>query len=190
PADVGAQQEAESIPYLRFDAGGQAVWDAWRSELENRLRSDELSSTPAFESHLAKYRSLMPSLALIFHLVDAAAGRGSSGAVGEGSARLAAAWCEFLEAHARKVYAEELMLEAIAAHRLARHIQEGRIRDGDTVREIHRHEWTGLSTPELVDSGLRVLEQVHWVRSERVETGGRPSYIVRLHPDLRGGRGE
>src|SRR5690606_24201348 len=74
PADVGAQQEAESIPYLRFDAGGQAVWDAWRSELENRLRSDELSSTPAFESHLAKYRSLMPSLALIFHLVDAAAG--------------------------------------------------------------------------------------------------------------------
>lgn len=189
PTQIGAQIEEESIPYLRFNEAAQAVWDEWRAELENRLRSEELAHTPAFESHLAKYRSLMPSLALIFHLVNMAAGLETSPVVSEGAACLAAAWCEFLEAHARKVYAEEIMLDAVAAHRLAHHIKEGRIRDGDTVREIQRHEWTGLTTPEMVDAGLRVLEKAHWVRVERVDTGGRPSYVVRLHPELREGRG-
>ena len=39
-------------------------------KLEIKLRSDD--EDPVIVEHLAKYRSLMPSLALIFHLIEAA----------------------------------------------------------------------------------------------------------------------
>ncbi|HID88786.1 MAG TPA: DUF3987 domain-containing protein, partial [Anaerolineae bacterium] len=64
PVASGAHTEEGSIPWLGFTPEAQDLFDNWRDELENRLRSDELVGTPAFESHIAKYRSLMPSLAL------------------------------------------------------------------------------------------------------------------------------
>ena len=56
-------------------------------------------------SHVAKYRSLMPSLALIGHLIDGVAG-GPTGPVSGGAAARAVAWCEYLQGHARRLYAE------------------------------------------------------------------------------------
>jgi hypothetical protein len=47
-----------------FDQEAQQLFKAWLRELETRLRGDELH--PALVSHLSKYRSLMPSLALLF----------------------------------------------------------------------------------------------------------------------------
>jgi putative DNA primase/helicase len=60
------------VPFLRFDPEGQSAFDAWRTDFEPRLCAGDLH--PAMESHLAKYRSLIPSLALILHLVDGGAG--------------------------------------------------------------------------------------------------------------------
>lgn len=53
---------------LRFSPDAQDLFDEWRNELELKLREGHFA--PALESHLAKYRSLMPSLALIFYLVE------------------------------------------------------------------------------------------------------------------------
>ncbi|MGI8427638.1 MAG: YfjI family protein [Actinomycetota bacterium] len=70
--DLGGQQgEYEETPFLRFDGGGLDLFQQWRRGLEARLRSEQLH--PALESHLAKYRKLVPGLALILHLV----GRGT-----------------------------------------------------------------------------------------------------------------
>jgi hypothetical protein len=77
---------------VRFSEEAQEVFDQWRDELEIRLRSTELS--PALESHLAKYRSLMPSLALIIQLIEFVNSSGDGGAVGLRAALQAAAWCE------------------------------------------------------------------------------------------------
>ena len=52
-----ASQDAE-IPYLRFRSDAQEVFDEWRAGLEKKIRSGNLH--PAFEAHLAKYRSLVP----------------------------------------------------------------------------------------------------------------------------------
>ncbi len=52
-------------------------------------------------SHLAKYRSLLPSLALLFHLIDGV-DTGRRGPVSGAAAAQAAAWCEYLAAHARR----------------------------------------------------------------------------------------
>ena len=45
----------------------------------------------------------MPSLALIFHLVDCVT-HNTQGQVGLESAKQAVNWCEYLETHARRVY--------------------------------------------------------------------------------------
>lgn len=182
-ASIRATQDDGEIPALRFADKAQALFDAWRDKLETRLRSPELEPTPAFESHLTKYRSLMPSLALIFHLTELVNG-GAGGPVSLDAAQLAAAWCDFLEAHARKIYAPELQSEVTAAHALAQKIKAGLIEDGSPVRDIYRPQWSGLAAPEQVMSGLEVLQEHGHLRLEQQETGGRPADVVRLHPKL------
>src|SRR5713101_7789800 len=83
-----------ATPSLRFDAAAQELFDGWRAELDH----------PVLLSHLAKYRSLLPSLALLFHLIDGV-DTGRRGPVSRAAAAQAAAWCEYLAAHARRLYA-------------------------------------------------------------------------------------
>jgi putative DNA primase/helicase len=53
---------------LRFANDAQDLFESWLTNLELRIRANDLP--PSFQSHLAKYRSLMPSLALLFALAD------------------------------------------------------------------------------------------------------------------------
>jgi hypothetical protein len=180
-----AEQETESIPVIRFSPKAQQLFDQWRTELEYRVRSTELESAPAFEAHISKYRSLMPSLALLFHLIDVA-DRAPPGPVSLAAAQLAASWCDYLEAHAKKVYAAELYPGMEGAYLLAKKIEQGVITDGDKVRDIYAlHHWSGLDTPGQVNAALEKLQEAGWVRVEEVETGGRPTQVLRVHPDLR-----
>ncbi|HPC83667.1 MAG TPA: DUF3987 domain-containing protein [Thermoanaerobaculaceae bacterium] len=195
PSDLGAEIDElagpTAPPFLRFDPAAQELFDPWRSELETRLRSPELEDTPAFASHLGKYRSLMPSLALLFDLTERVAGtRLMTGGVALGAAQRAAAWCEFLETHARKVYGSELAPALSGARLLARRIEAGDLEDGTRVRDLYRKHWAGLSTPEVVWPGLVELEARGWLRLEDVPSGGRPRDVIRLRPDLRGVRDE
>ena len=118
-------------------------------------------------------------------VVDFVDGRTDSPDVSLEAARQAAAWCEFLEAHATKLYAGVLHADLQSAHALARKIEEGKIMDKRSVRSIYRHGWSLVATAEEVDMGLVVLEECNWVRIEQIRTAGRPSDIVRLHPTLR-----
>ncbi|MRR56377.1 MAG: DUF3987 domain-containing protein [Deltaproteobacteria bacterium] len=183
----GAQQtEGADIPALRFSPGGQDVFNNWRHELETRLNGNH-GLPPSLESHLTKYRKLMPSLALIFHLAAVADGL-TPGPVTEVSAVLAAAWCQYLESHAMRIYGAATMPGMEAARELVRHIRRGAIKTGATVREIWRHQWARLTTPEEVRAGLEVLEQYDWLSLEKTapkEKGGRPSEIVRLNPRIK-----
>src|SRR6516165_8788117 len=51
---------SQEIPTIRFTPDAQDLFDDWRCALEGRLRSAEFTGCPAYESHVAKYRSLMP----------------------------------------------------------------------------------------------------------------------------------
>ena len=55
------------FPYLRFDPEAGERFKVWLSDLMARLRSDDMH--PALESHFSKYRSLIPSMALLHHLM-------------------------------------------------------------------------------------------------------------------------
>jgi len=66
---------------------------------------------PALESHLLKFGSLVPDLALLTHLADHPQG----GPVGAGALKAAIAWAVYLESHARRLYASVTAPEMAAA---------------------------------------------------------------------------
>lgn len=155
------------------------------TDLETRLRAPEAAATPAFTQHLAKYRSLMPKLALILDLVDRVSGSYTGAEVTETAARQAAAWCEFLEAHARKLYSPELARAVSSGHALLARIRGGDVTDGMTVRDIIRCEWSGLATPGAVHSAIKELTAHGWVATQEIFPGRRPSLVLRVHPGIR-----
>jgi putative DNA primase/helicase len=70
PGAIGAEPTSpfQSVPVLRFDTEAHGLFLEWRKDLERNLRSGNLH--PALASHFAKYRKLVPTLALINHLAD------------------------------------------------------------------------------------------------------------------------
>jgi len=184
PEVFGASGEnEEGIPAVRFTEDAQEVFDQWRDELEVRLRSTDL--TPALESHLAKYRSLMPSLALIFQLIEYVDGSGDGGAVDIKPTLQAVAWCEYLETHARRLYSSAENPAMEGARTLLDRIRKGDVSDGDSTRSVYRKHWAKLSIPEEVSSACSVLEEFGWLCIEVIKTSGRSTTRLRLHPALR-----
>jgi len=197
PLTVGAVIEEEHLPYVRFTAEGQELFDAWRARLEEKLRSTD--EHPVMVAHLAKYRSLMPSLALLFELIggfDSFDG-GGSGLISEkwldatdgrivskDSALMAVAWCEFLEQHARRIYQGVVhKLQNLVAS-LAGKIRAGKLPNPFTARAVYLHEWSGLTGPEMVVRVLEVLEDANWVRAVEAKSpaGGRPTVVYHINP--------
>ena len=177
PGAIGAtQDEGDRLPWLRFDAAAQALFDHWRAVLERRLRTEDLP--PALESHLAKYRSLAPSLALLSHLADV--GRGP---VGEPSLLRGLAWCEYLESHARRIYAPALAPDLCAARELDRRLLS--LPEPFTAKDIYKNCWRGLDR-EGTTAALATLEDFGRVRGERTQGPGRPTVRYRVNPALRG----
>jgi putative DNA primase/helicase len=184
PEDLGASGgDEEGIPAVRFTGDAQEIFDQWRDELEGRLRTTELP--PALESHLAKYRSLMPSLALIFQLIEFVDGTAEGGTVGLRPALQAAAWCEYLETHATRLYSSAENPAMEGARTLLDRIRKGDVSDGNSTRSVYRKHWAKLSTPEEVSSACAVLEEFGWLRIEVAKTSGRSTTKLRVHPALR-----
>ncbi|MEZ5435519.1 MAG: DUF3987 domain-containing protein [Pseudomonadales bacterium] len=101
-------ETGESIPVeYRFTDQAQILFDEWRQEIESRLRTGE--HHPAFESHLSKYRKLVPAIALACALAE------SEIEVSESSLSRALAWAEYLESHAARIYAAGTSLETDSA---------------------------------------------------------------------------
>jgi putative DNA primase/helicase len=178
PAALGAaQEEGEDVPFLRFTPAAQGLFDDWRCALEEKVRSGE--EHPAVESHLAKYRSLVPSLALLIHLAD-----GGQGPVGEAATRRALGWAAYLESHARRVYAIVINAATVAGKALGKRLRKGELKDGFTLRDIYRKHWTGLSDRQAVEQAVDLLLELGWLREEVEATGGKPKTRYRINPAL------
>jgi Protein of unknown function (DUF3987) len=189
PTARGCSVDAErGIPFLGFDPAAQDFFDDWRIKLEVRLRSGRESSLMA--CHLAKYRSLMPSLALVIHLIDSYF-HSVLEPVSLRAARDAAAWCELLEAHARRIYQSAMDGDLDAAIHLGERIK-GKLSNPFTARGVARKGWSGLTTAEEVRHAAGILQDRGWIKSVGVPTdrvkGGRPTELFWIHPRLTNGR--
>lgn len=183
---VGAEPATrfEDLPCLRFAPPAQAVFNRWRARLERRLRSRDEHTV--IVSHLAKYRSLMPSLALLFHLIECVDG-GLSGPVTLKAAEQAVVWCDYLEAHARRIYHAITDRAGIAVAALAAKLRAGKPKNPFTVRDIYHCQWAGLTDREDVLPALAQLTDLQWIRVERsapTPQGGRPSNLYFINPKV------
>jgi Protein of unknown function (DUF3987) len=99
----GASPKRHGIkfPYFFFDDAAQEVYIAWITALHKKI---EAESNPLIKQHLTKYDKLFPALALVFHMIGMALDTGRQPEISEANARRAAAWCDFLEQHARRCY--------------------------------------------------------------------------------------
>ena len=184
PAEMGAElDEDRGLHFLRFDDAAQDLFNEWREALENRLRSG--GESPLMACHLAKYRSLMPSLALLLHVV-ASVGKLRIGPVTVEAAEAAAAWCEVLESHARRVYQSAVEGDPEAAARLAERIKRP-LPNPFTYRQVANKGWAGLDDVDSVRKAVGVLEDRGWVKvvvRPPGPQGGRPSEEVWVNPSI------
>lgn len=184
PKTVGATVDedivgnlSENVPYLRFDHAGQALFDQWWTELEQRLRAGD--EHPAIESHLSKYRKLVPTLALLLHLAD-----GGHGSITNIAVARAIGWTLYLEKHARRIYASVTAAAMGSAKALSKKIQDDALPDGFTERDVYRHCWSMLSTKEEARPALEILVDHHWLRPVEDRNGGRPMTRYYINPHL------
>ena len=173
------------FPHFRFDDAAQEIFIEWSGDLHGSKMPGE--DHPIIAQHLAKFDKLFPALALILHLVDCAA-TGRRGLVTAESALRAAAWCEYLEAHARRCYGLLTDDGLRAAQALADKLRQGKLIDVFTARDVRRNQWRSLTTDEAVQAALDWLEDEDWLRSEEVGgTGpgtGRRTYRYFINPKV------
>lgn len=175
------QGEYDDRPYFRFDDDGQAVFNQWLIELQTiKIRQEE---NPLMVEHFGKFRSLMPSLALIFHCIDLADGK-AQGNVSAQAARLAVQWCEYLESHARRIYAMAESPDHAAAVRLAEKIKAKALLSPFTCKMVYDKGWHGLKDKQEVEAACHILIDENWLMMQRKPaTGNRgrpplPEYYI------------
>jgi putative DNA primase/helicase len=178
---LGAQRGPyDKMLSLRLDHPAHDDFLGWRTDLEHQLRSGDIS--PALEGHLAKYRKLVPALALMNHLADEGQGPVSSTAMLK-----ALALAKYLESHARRVYGAASEVEGKTAKAILAKIRAGDLTDGFTARDIQRHEWANLSDREHVQAGLNLLVDLDHLAASNPTTGergGRPKVRYSINPKV------
>ena len=182
--EYGAVQEGEETPYFCFTDHAQHTFFVWLTELEReKLTSEE---EPILLEHFAKYRKLMPSLALIFHLINVASDK-ARGAIPVECVERAAAWCEYLEGHARRIYTSSVTAEYQAARNLVRKIRQGELHDRFDNRDIYRKHWALLKTKEEVESVCNLLVENGWLREGVVSEGRKTKGCYFINPAVKKG---
>jgi putative DNA primase/helicase len=173
---VGAQSDDdENPPFLRFDNAGRELFLEWRTKLEARLRANEMHQ--AIEAHLAKYRKLVPTLALILHLAD-----NGTGPVTERATLKALAWAEYLETHAGRLYASATNPDAAAAKAILAKIRQGELPHRFAARDVYRAGWANLSDRGQVGDGLQLLLDLDWLVTHTRDTPGRTATEYEVNP--------
>ena len=167
------------LPHFCFDDAAQEVFVEWCTELHTVHIANEQS--PLMQQHFGKFEKLFCSIALILHLAE-----GSIGPVQAHSALRAAAWCEYLTGHARRVYGLVEAAKVTTAKMVSRRLAEGKLDDGFTVRDVVRKQWSGVTTTMQAEAALGILEENFYVQSsDDINPMGRPTVRYGINPQVR-----
>ncbi|WP_296488490.1 YfjI family protein [Rhodoferax sp.] len=174
-----AADDFVKLAHYQFDDEAQAVFIEWATTLHLELIAKE--QNPLMQQHFGKFEKLFCALALILHLAE-----GSIGPVKVDSAIRAAAWCEYLAGHARRVYGLVEVGKINTARTLGRRIAEGKLNDQFTARDVWKKGWTGIRSTADAEAALAVLEDYDWVQSFEVyDQPGRPTIRFNINPKTR-----
>lgn len=167
------------LSHFCFDDEAQELFIEWSTELHRELIAKE--QNPLMQQHFGKFEKLFCALALILHLAE-----GNIGNIKFDSAVRAAAWCEYLAGHARRIYGLVEVGKITAARSLGRRISEGKLQDSFTARDVSKKGWANVTTTTEAENALSVLEDFGWVLGyDTSEQPGRPTTRYRINPKCR-----
>jgi hypothetical protein len=167
------------LPHFCFDDAAQDIFVEWCTELYTVHIASE--QNPLMQQHFGKFEKLFCSIALILHLAE-----GSIGPVSATSALRAAAWCEYLAGHARRIYGLVEAAKVTTARMVSRRLAEGKLDDGFTVRDMVRKQWSGITTTMQAETVLALLEENGHVQSQDgINTLGRPTVRYYVNPQVK-----
>ena len=133
----------------------------------------------AVESHLAKYRKLVPAIAMINHLADG----------GRGEIPAPACWrapLPSLNTWRPTLYASTARAPSTTPQRrklILRASRMGSPPNGFSARDIRIKEWSGLTESDQITASLELLTDGGWVAPTTVETRGRPYIAYSINPE-------
>ena len=174
------EEPSDKLYALRFDPEAQEMFTEWLTALEQTIRSEDIH--PAIESHLTKYRSLGPSLALIIHL---ASGHGLTPVCADATAR-AFAWCDYLRSHMERIYEAAIDQTHMAASSLLTKIESGKLPTTFKVRDVRQKGWVGLDTTPSIKAAIKLLEEHYYLKEvcDLRPLQGRPTTLYVANPKV------
>lgn len=130
---------------------------------------------------MAKYRKLVPSLALIHHLAS-----GGTGPVGVLAVLAALVWAEFLESHAHRIYGAGTAGTVEGAQAILRALRRGALQPTFTANDIgHKNRSPLGEDRQRIGASLDLMEDYGWIRSAEVTPGpkgGRRTTVYTANP--------
>ncbi|MEN8219755.1 MAG: YfjI family protein, partial [Pseudomonadota bacterium] len=176
-----------------FSDDAQPRFNAWLENLERRIRANTMPSI--LTSHISKYRSLLPSLALVFETISNEEFNLENMRDGKllprvslESLELGIRWCDFLETHARSMLLDspcEASPSALLAEKLIQKYKSGKWKDGATERSIKRLSRAKMDN-QYFDDALELLHEFGYIKIEQHQPkrGGTPSNIIIVNPAI------
>lgn len=169
---------------LGFDDEAQILFAQYYQDCS--VRNEGSIGNSDFVNHLTKYSKLYPALSLIFFVTDWLSENTQATLMSVDHLRKAIEWTSFLEAHAKKVYGLSESTQRSKGQLLLEKIYQNKIEEGDSIREIYRHNWTGLGKSEDAFAAVEELVARNYisVQEKKSKNGGHPETIIFFHPDL------
>jgi len=152
--------------------GNQEAYNFWLEWVEKHGKKCSAIKEEYLQAHLIKQKALLTGLALTFALIR------KCDCVEVQDIKRAAGWCEYLELHARKIYAGTSSANDIFDKIMAK-IKSGDIKDGDTITSIKRRK---LGTGSETENALKELCDSNWIR---IDKGEKKSQIVYISPHIK-----
>lgn len=181
----GKQSEFDKneLLHFSFENLAQAKFKEWLIALEQKIEQEENS---IIKEHLSKYRGLIPSLALIFHVITMAqTGQNKNIPVTIHMLNMAISWHPYLESHARRIYDMNITERALPL--IAKKILKGEIKNGFSSRDIYRKNFAGLGrNAELIKELCEELEEMNWLRAVHTPAGKhqKTAMVYNINPRL------
>ncbi len=162
---------------LHFDQAAQIKFNAWYVQNEQELRYGNIDS--AEHGHFSKYRSLIPGLALLFHLLDS-----SSGPVSVQSLDFALLFSDYLKSHAKRIYASVHSQDYGPANSLAERLLSKDIDSGFTKRTLQHKGWRNLAKEDQAEAAVSALVEYGWLVEVASAGLGRPTTKYTINPRI------
>lgn len=159
---------------FHFDDQAQDLFDSWYYKLITKARAE---TNPHLESHLAKYASLMPSIALITHIAEG----DPETPVSYDAAHKATQWCDYLESHARRIYGLEDDPK-YGARMLAKRL--GSLPNPFQTKDFIHNGWSGLTNAAEINRALTVLCEHGYLIAKTEETRTKPKTLYHINPKV------